>query len=167
MLKIASPEEIRYTLAMAKSGQTKKNRQNTLLKIISTQDLSSQEELVEQMSHKGFHCTQTTISRDLLELHVMKVGGFYRTSETSQSNPLHRALLLHTVQVDTVGENLVIVKTISGLANAMAVEIDSSGHPGIAATLAGDDTIFVAVRSAKDQKDISENYKKILSKKNK
>ena len=143
----------------------KEHRQSTLIKIIQTKDLHSQEELVREMSDKGFSCTQTTISRDLLELKVMKVGGFYRVSEGTAASELNRVLLDHVSELDVSGNNLVVLKGKLGTAGIVAAALDSSDTPGIVGSIAGDDTVFIAVKSPKYQEKILKSFQAILSKK--
>ncbi|HTH52222.1 MAG TPA: hypothetical protein VL501_09830, partial [Pyrinomonadaceae bacterium] len=97
-------------------------------------------------SKLGFQVTQASVSRDLDQLGVVKVNGAYslpRVDEKrSQFGP---------VAFQTAGDNLIVAKTLSGLASAVTVRIDSADIPEIVGTIAGDDTIFIAVRDHKSQ----------------
>ena len=127
----------------------KSQRHSLLIEIIRSSDIFTQSDLVHEMEKKGIKCTQTTISRDLAELAVMKVGGHYRLPmDHPEWSPWERAVSENGVSVDSAGENLVVVKTRTGAANSVAIEMDRADLTDVAGTVAGDDTIFVAVRSA-------------------
>ena len=98
------------------------------------------------LEQSGVPATQSSVSRDLEELGVVKHHGHYTLPRTNGAAA--RGLL----SLDHAGESLVIARTIPGLASAVAVEIDAAAMPEIVGTIAGEDTIFVAVREAKAQR---------------
>jgi transcriptional regulator of arginine metabolism len=124
----------------------KTERQEKILGIIEASPVRSQAELTERLSDLGFRVTQASVSRDLDELGVVKVNGAYSRphidEERSQFGP---------VTFQTVGDNLIVGKTLSGLASAVTVRIDAADIEQIVGTIAGDDTIFIAVRDHKAQ----------------
>lgn len=120
----------------------KELRQAEILRTIAETRIGRQEELAEILEQKGYSVTQSSVSRDLLELGVVKAGGFY-------SLPAKTATAFGLRSVEPAGDNLVVVKCDSGLASACAVRIDGSAIEGIVGTVAGDDTVFIAVRDAK------------------
>jgi transcriptional regulator of arginine metabolism len=124
----------------------KEKRQNSILSLIRAKSLGTQEELSELLEKRGFSVTQSSISRDLDELGIIKVNGFYAIPEKTET-PFFGLLVL-----DTAGENLIVAKCESGLASAVAVRIDATRISEIVGTIAGDDTIFIAVKDAKAQK---------------
>ena len=126
----------------------KSERQKLILEVISSQRVRRQDELARHLHDAGLEVTQASISRDLDELGVVKRDGHYTRVEleAAASNPLGVSA------VDTAGDNLVVVRCSSGLASAAAVRIDSERIPQIVGTIAGDDTIFVAVKDRHDQK---------------
>lgn len=124
----------------------KEERQNLILNLIRVNQISTQEELSELLEKKGFSATQSSISRDLDELGIVKAGGFYAIPQKAAA-PNFGLLVL-----DTAGENLIVAKCESGLASAIAVRIDAAKISEIVGTIAGDDTIFIAVKDAKAQK---------------
>lgn len=125
----------------------KENRQNAIRNFIQAQQIASQSELARLLSEAGFSVNQSSVSRDLDELGIVKVSKFYALPKITDGEPKFGLLSL-----DTAGEILVIARCESGLASAVAVRIDSAALPEIAGTIAGDDTIFIAVRDAKAQK---------------
>ena len=124
----------------------KADRQATIRDLIRVEQFHSQAELTRRLAKLGISATQASVSRDLDEIGVMKVHGIYalpsRNGNGSELGP---------VSLQTVGENLIIAKTLSGLASAVTVRIDSAAIPGVVGTIAGDDTIFIAVRDQKTQ----------------
>ena len=124
----------------------KAERQERIRELIRTERFRSQAELTARLVELGFAATQASVSRDLDELGVVKVHGVYTLPNEggngSQFGP---------IRFQAVGDNLIIAKTLSGLASAITVRIDSASIPGVVGTLAGDDTIFIAVRDRKSQ----------------
>jgi transcriptional regulator of arginine metabolism len=124
----------------------KVERQNAILEAISIHQISKQEELTELLEQKGFSVNQSSISRDLLELGVVKANGFYAIP--TKSNYVNFGLL----SLEIAGETIVVAKTETGFAAAVCVRIDNAKIPEIVGTIAGEDTIFIAVRNQKDQR---------------
>ena len=135
----------------------KEQRQTTILKLITANQIGRQEELAEILEKKGFSVTQSSVSRDLLELGIVKVGGFYALPQKPRSG-----MVFGLVSLEIAGENLVVAKTEAGLASACAVRIDSAAVEEIVGTIAGDDTIFIAVRGQKEQKTVLKKVWEIL-----
>ncbi len=124
----------------------KRERQNALLAIIKTQNIGSQTELAARLVEHGFAVTQASVSRDLVELGVIKTNGHY---ELPQAIP--GEIIFGKVELEPVGENLIVGRCTSGLASAVTVRIDSAKLPEIVGTIAGDDTIFIAVHNRDTQ----------------
>jgi len=127
----------------------KEQRQTTILKLITANQIARQEEIAEILEKKGFSVTQSSVSRDLLELGIVKVNGFYALPQKPREN-----MVFGLVSLEIAGENLVVAKTEAGLASACAVRIDTAQIEEIVGTIAGDDTIFIAVRGQKEQKAV-------------
>lgn len=127
----------------------KEQRQTALLKLISSKPISRQEELASLLEKKGFLVTQSSVSRDLDELGVIKVNGIYSLPQKPKN-----ALSFGLLKLETAGENLVVAICESGLASAVAVKIDSAKITEIVGTIAGDDTIFIAVKDKEAQKAV-------------
>jgi transcriptional regulator of arginine metabolism len=137
----------------------KSERQRLILDVIGSQVVSRQDELAELLGDAGFSVTQASISRDLDELGVVKVDGKYAVVEL----PVAEASPFGVSAIMPAGENLVIVRCSSGLASAAAVRIDGSKIAEIAGTIAGDDTIFIAVNGEHDQKAAMKKLKMIFA----
>lgn len=115
--------------------------------IIRNHKVANQQELKIKLAEFGLDTTQSSISRDLKKLGVVKVDGFYKTPSIApgESNKVDR------LDAVSAGDNLIVLKTGPGNANRAAVVIDRSNLPGILGTIAGDDTIFVAVANRREQ----------------
>lgn len=121
----------------------KRDRQQKILSLIRARPIGTQEDLRALLEKSGVPSTQSSVSRDLEELGVVKHHGHYTLPRTNGAAA--RGLL----SLDHAGDSLVIARTVPGLASAVAVEIDAAGIPEIVGTIAGEDTIFIAVRDQK------------------
>lgn len=124
----------------------KEQRQTAILKLISARQISRQEELAELLEKKGFTVTQSSVSRDLIDLGIVKAHGAYALPQKPRS-----AAAFGLLELKTAGDNLVVAKCESGLASAVAVRVDSANIEEIVGTIAGDDTIFIAIDGGKDE----------------
>lgn len=131
----------------------KKGRQEKMLALISQYEINTQEELIARLRESGFEVTQATVSRDMRELKVSKMTtgkGTYRyvlpRHESEEAGFQLNTTLTDAISgVDHAG-NLVVLKTRPGLANAVAVGIDSMNLPQVLGCVAGDDTIMIVSR---------------------
>jgi transcriptional regulator of arginine metabolism len=121
-------------------------RQKRLLSLIRAKPFATQAELRDSLERAGVPATQSSLSRDMEELGIVKHRGHY-TVPTS-NGAAARGLL----SLDLAGENLVVARTEPGRASGVAVEIDGAAMSDIVGTIAGEDTIFVAVRDQKAQR---------------
>jgi transcriptional regulator of arginine metabolism len=121
----------------------KRERQSALVNLINEVPISNQTDLVGRLRDRGISVTQASISRDLDDLGIRKIGGRYtRVNGNSSGN------IFGPVRLATAGNNLIVVKCSSGMASAITVRIDSESLDQVVGTLAGDDTIFIAVDNA-------------------
>jgi len=121
-------------------------RQKKLLSLVRAKPFANQAKLRDSLEQAGFATTQSSLSRDLEELGIVKHRGHYTIPKSNSGAA--RGLL----SLDLCGENLVIARTEPGLASGVAVEIDGAVMPEIVGTLAGEDTIFIAVGDQKAQR---------------
>jgi len=135
-----------YATRLHKSFMNKRERQQKILSLIQAKPIGTQEDLRALLERAGVEATQSSVSRDLEELGIVKHHGHYTLPRTNGSAA--RGLL----SLDQAGDGLVIARTMPGLASAVAVEIDAAAIPEIVGTIAGEDTIFIAVRDAKSQR---------------
>ena len=131
----------------------KRRRHARILEIINEYPIETQDELLERLSRDGYKVTQATISRDIKDLRLVKSmgsNGKYRYIASSEGRSDARSnfsqLFLSSVTSIDQAQNLVVIKTLSGMANALCAALDSLSNSSIVGTIAGDDTIFVACR---------------------
>jgi transcriptional regulator of arginine metabolism len=130
-----------------KRAMQKEQRQKKILSLIRAKRIGTQDELKEHLERSGVPATQSSVSRDLLELGIVKHNGHY-TVPKAQTGAAARGLL----ELLTAGDALVIARCEPGLASAVAVEIDRAGVEEIVGTLAGEDTVFIAVTERRAQR---------------
>ncbi len=132
----------------------KNDRRALILEIIAQECIDTQELLQRRLAERGVNCTQATISRDIKNLHLVKepIGqGRYRYAASSQQGRLNMEDKLRNIFHECVvsvdfAENIVVIKTMSGLANGAAAALDAMEIPGVVGSLAGNDTTFLAMR---------------------
>lgn len=138
-----------YANGMHKRKMEKRKRQEKILGLIRARRIGTQEELTRQLERAGVAATQSSVSRDLVELGVVKSHGFYELPHAAGANGAAARGLL---SLDAAGDSLVVAKCEPGLASAVAVEIDRAHIKEIIGTLAGEDTVFIAVPGQKEQR---------------
>ncbi|MCD8090130.1 MAG: arginine repressor [Clostridiales bacterium] len=131
----------------------KRNRQEALIEIIKTNEVSTQGDLTALLKEQGYNVTQATVSRDIRDLKIIKLQGpngrlRYGVSDTKNSVSHTGAVRIFKEGITSVDHagNIVIVKTLSGMANAVCAGIDAMEDKDILGTVAGDDTIMCVVR---------------------
>lgn len=148
----------------------KNNRQSMILDIIAKEHIETQEQLLEQLRQRGVASTQATISRDIKQLHLVKEPtgqGRYRYAVSVQKTKLNFADKLRTIFRESVvsveaAQNIVVLKTIEGMAQGAAFALDNMGDTDIVGTLAGDDTIFLVFHDTIQALDFCEQVKQML-----
>src|SRR3989442_1444237 len=122
------------------------SRHQKILEIVSAKPIATQQELAAQLSRRGFAATQSSVSRDIVKLGLTKLDGYYVAPEDAlkAEGPI--------TEIDTAGDNIIVVKTEVGLAQPAALTIDRATIDEIVGTVAGDDTILIAVRNAAAQR---------------
>lgn len=118
-------------------------RQGQILKLIQSRDLHTQEDVVAELKQAGIAASQVTVSRDIQELGLVKTPQGYRQMRPERLGPDLHTVILEFMQDVRVAQNLVVLKTSSGNANALAVALDKDNWAEIVGTIAGDDTILV------------------------
>jgi transcriptional regulator of arginine metabolism len=123
----------------------KTERQRKILEIISARRVATQQQLARELKRRGIEVTQSSVSRDIVELGLTKLQGRYTAPQAAfAGSPV--------VKVETAGDNLIVIKTVIGQASATALVIDQANVSGIVGTVAGDDTLFVAVKTGDAQR---------------
>jgi transcriptional regulator of arginine metabolism len=147
----------------------KDRRQELIRRVILGQPVESQDILVAELQSRGERVTQATVSRDLKEMGVLKGPEGYRLPPSGgpaasvpggPGGELARAVREYMLDAEPAG-TLVIVRTGAGQASALALRIDRAGWRDIVGTVAGDDTVFVAARSAPEARRVSDLMRKL------
>ncbi len=138
-------------------------RRTVLAKIIREQSVGRQSELVAMLRKHGHVATQSSVSRDLRELGVAKLGRRYVLPEPAAAVKNDFSTLKQFVSaVQTAGTNLTVLKTTVGAAQSVAVAIDTARWPEVIGTISGDDTIFIATAGAREQLKLGERLHAIF-----
>ena len=146
----------------------KRERQQAILRLVRERRLSTQAEVAQALRTEGFEAVQTTVSRDIAELGLVKVraadGELVYSAGVSRGHGQARlgiALRRFALEIEPAGP-LVVVRTPSGCAPALAQSLDESALPQIAGTIAGDNTIFVAPREGTSARALAEQLNRQL-----
>ncbi len=131
----------------------KNSRQEKILELIKRYEISTQEALIEKLRKEGFDVTQTTVSRDIRQLNLVKgqiSGGGYKYVEPEShirpKTPVHTSSLSDSVLKVEAAQNIVVIKTHAGMANAIAVCIEDLHLDGLVGSVAGDDTMIMVFK---------------------
>ncbi|MBR4017634.1 MAG: arginine repressor [Oscillospiraceae bacterium] len=149
----------------------KRQRQAKILEIISNKNVETQEQLLAELQEAGFRGTQATISRDIKELRIVKELtslGTYRYATSSGEVTGTFSTRLNTIFRECVvsfdyAQNLVVVRTLPGLANAAASAIDAMSLSAIVGSLAGDDTVMIVMRDTNAAASFCGEMKSLLN----
>lgn len=144
-------------------------RHSKIIELIHRYDIETQEELASKLNEEGFEVTQATVSRDIRELKLTKLamdGGKQKyiilQNQDSQINDKYlRVLKEGYLSVDRA-ENILVVKTVSGMAMAVAAALDSMNWSEVVGCIAGDDTIMAAIRTKEDALVVMDKIRKIV-----
>ena len=147
----------------------KATRHAKILELIQNHTVTTQEELQTLLESCGFYATQATISRDILELKLTKIstsGGrqkyaVMQTTAVGLNEKFLRVLRDGFVSMD-MAQNILVVKTVSGMAMAVAAALDAMNWSEVAGCIAGDDTIMCAVRSVEETVQVMDKIRKIV-----
>ncbi|SHI55867.1 transcriptional regulator, ArgR family [Geosporobacter subterraneus DSM 17957] len=147
----------------------KYSRHAKILEIIENNEIETQEELAEFLKRSGINVTQATVSRDIKELRLIKVlakNGRYKYASMKQqesaiSDRLVKIFKDSILSIDYAG-NIIVLKTLSGAANAACAAIDALDVKELVGTIAGDDTIFILARDPEMVGELVERFKKLM-----
>ena len=147
----------------------KSRRHAKILDIIAEYPIETQDELLTRLKDEGFKATQATISRDIKDLRLVKTlgsDGKYRYVSASKNSTDIRSnfssLFASSVNSIDFAQNIVVIKTLSGMAQAGCAALDSNDYKAVGGTLAGYDTIFIACRSSQLAVNLTEELKKLI-----
>ena len=149
----------------------KQSRHEKIVELIENSEIETQEELADRLREAGFTVTQATVSRDIRQLHLSKVPAgngrqkyvVLRQDDSPLWDKYVRVLRDGFVSMD-MAQNILVIKTVSGMAMAVAAAVDAMKFREIVGSIAGDDTIMMAVRSVEDTRIVMDKIREILEK---
>ncbi|MDE7277617.1 MAG: arginine repressor [Lachnospiraceae bacterium] len=147
----------------------KESRHEKIRELIGQYEIETQEELAERLKAEGYRVTQATVSRDIRELKLSKIPGeggrqkyvVYERGDSQLGDKYIRVLKDGYTSMN-VAQNILVMKTVSGMAMAVAAAVDAMKMPEVVGCIAGDDTIMIAIRTADDTILVMDKIKKML-----
>lgn len=147
----------------------KKNRHDKIVEIIAKNVVETQEQLASLLKDAGYEVTQATVSRDIRQMKLTKQVTedgrqkyVYTTADSEVMQDKYVSVLRAGYLSMDVGQNLIIIRTVSGMAMALATAIDALDFPQILGCIAGDDTIMVALKSEQEAMSVMEEMQKMI-----
>ncbi len=148
----------------------KSQRHAAIAKLVMNESIETQEDLARMLRSLGYSVTQATVSRDIKEMRLIKIltpeGKYkYATVDNAESDLQERFNRIFSSSVLSVNSsgNLIVIKTISGSANAAAEAIDSMKWPDVLGTLAGDNTVFIVVKEGRSVIETIKRFQNMMS----
>lgn len=150
----------------------KVGRQSKIIELINKYDIETQEELADLLTQAGYNVTQATISRDIRELKLTKIAVddgkqkyiVLNNTETGMSDKYVRVLREGFLSMD-MAQNIIIIKSVSGMAMAVAAALDALHIPGIMGCIAGDDTLMCVIKTNEETIGVMEKLNKLINSK--
>ena len=145
----------------------KRQRHKAILDLVRGGEIASQEDLMLGLKARQIEVSQSTLSRDIQELGLAKAGGVYavvegETQARPQADESWRRILREFLIDVAVAQNIVVVKTGPGHASTVSQVLDETGWPEAIGTIAGENTVFIAVRSERDGKKLERRIRELL-----
>lgn len=146
------------------------NRHAKIVELVNKYHIETQEELADRLNQEGYKVTQATVSRDIRDLKLTKVQteagrqkyAVLQKSESKLTEKYGRILRDGFISMD-VAQNILVIKTVSGMAMAVAAAIDDMNWHEVVGCIAGDDTIMCAIRTVEDAEVVMEKFRQIVS----
>jgi transcriptional regulator of arginine metabolism len=141
----------------------RRKRHLRILELISTRAVRTQEELAEALTSQGWEVTQSSVSRDIAALRLIKVDGAYRKPppRAPRADPDELRIAEGVLTIEPAGDALLVLHTSPGEANRVAVALDRLAWPEVIGTIAGDDTIFLAVKNSGAQRSVLREVRRL------
>ncbi len=147
----------------------KRNRHDKIIEIIATNVVETQEQLATLLKEAGYDVTQATVSRDIRQMKLTKQATedgrykyVYTTADSDVMQDKYVSVLKAGFVSMDVAQNLLVIKTVSGMAMALATAIDALDFPQVVGCIAGDDTIMIAIKSNEEAKEIMEELRALM-----
>ncbi len=144
----------------------RRKRHLKILELISTRALHTQDELAEALAEQGWDVTQSSVSRDIAALGLVKASGAYRKPQRAAADaadPDERRIAEGVIALDAAGNALIVLHTPPGEASRVGAALDRLAWADVLGTIAGDDTIFLAVRDAAAQRRVAARIGKLVT----
>ena len=148
----------------------KKNRHDKIIEIIARQEVETQEQLASLLRAEGYDVTQATVSRDIRQMKLSKQVTedgrqkyVYSTADSEAMQDKYVSVLKAGFVKMDVAQNLLVIKTVSGMAMALAAAIDAIDMPEVVGCIAGDDTIMIAIKSNEEALKAMDKFREMLS----
>lgn len=147
----------------------KKSRQNRIIELVETRNIETQDDLADLLKVSGFDVTQATVSRDIRELRLTKIAVYdgkqkyviLKTGETFLNDKYIRVLRDGYISMEQA-QNMLVIKTVAGMAMAVAASLDVMKVNDIVGIIAGDDTIMVVIKTTEDVETVMRLIKEVL-----
>jgi transcriptional regulator of arginine metabolism len=147
----------------------KRSRHDKIIEIIARNDVETQEQLASLLKEAGYDVTQATVSRDIRQMKLSKQVTedgrqkyVYSTADSEAMQDKYVSVLKAGYVSMEVAQNILVIKTVSGMAMALATAIDALDLPEVIGCIAGDDTIFVAIKSYEEALAVTEKFKQMI-----
>jgi transcriptional regulator of arginine metabolism len=142
----------------------RRQRHLKILELISTHAIRTQEDLAEALAREGWEVTQSSVSRDIAALHLVKVDGAYQRVTRAQRprhDPDEQRIADGVLTLEPAGDALIVLHTPPGEANRVGAALDRLAWPDVLGNISGDDTIFVAVRDPGARRRVMSTIRKL------
>lgn len=144
----------------------KRQRHKAIMDLVRSGEIASQDDLMHGLKTRHIDVSQSTLSRDIQELGLAKAGGVYAVVEAEPAKPVAedswRRIIREFLVDVAVAQNIVVVKTGPGHASTVSQALDETGWPEAIGTIAGENTVFIAVRSEKDGRKLEHRIRELL-----
>ena len=144
--------------------EVKESRHRQILSLVRRVRVTGQQQVVDLLHERGIEATQSSVSRDLRDLGVLKASGGYvlPADDTARANGNFGALAQFVRAIKPAGQCLTVIRTTIGAAQSVAVAIDKAEWPEVVGTISGDDTIFIATDGARAQTQLAERLRTLF-----
>jgi transcriptional regulator of arginine metabolism len=167
MLRLVSVKKYRFS---GGNSKMKRNRHDKIIEIIAKNVVETQEQLASLLHESGYDVTQATVSRDIRQLKLSKqvtddgrMKYVYTTADSEAMQDKYISVLRAGYLSMDVAQNLLVIKTVSGMAMALATAVDALDFPQMVGCIAGDDTIMIAIRTNEEAIEVMEEIRKMMN----
>lgn len=145
--------------------EDRRQRHLKILELITTHAIRTQEELAEALAREGWEVTQSSVSRDIAALHLVKVDGVYQRPAAAQRrrpDPDEQRIAEGVLTIEPAGAALLVLHTPPGEANRVGAALDRLAWPEVLGNISGDDTIFLALRNGASQRKVLTTIRRLV-----